>query len=62
LTVVEGGVDRFWSIVVDGASHTVCWGKVGSSGQERTKTFASEAVAVADAARLVAEKRATGWS
>jgi predicted DNA-binding WGR domain protein len=35
---------------------------VGSSGQERTKTFASEAVAVADAARLVAEKRATGWS
>lgn len=62
LTVVEGGVERFWSIVVDGASHTVCWGKVGSNGQERTKTFASEALATADAARLVAEKRGTGWA
>jgi predicted DNA-binding WGR domain protein len=59
--VAEGGVDRFWSIVVDGASHTVCWGKVSSSGQERTKTFASEALATADAERLIAEKRATGW-
>ena len=58
----EQGVARFWSVEVDGASHTVRYGKQGTDGQERTKSFASSALAAADAARLTAEKIAAGYT
>lgn len=57
----QDGGDKFWEIDVVGAAHTVRFGKVGSTGQERTKTFPSAAAAAADAARLVAEKTGTGY-
>ncbi len=60
--VDEGGSSKFWEIVVDGASHTVRFGKLGSEGQERTKTFASEKEAQADAVRLIADKTSKGYA
>lgn len=60
--VEEGGSNKFWEISVDGASHTVRFGKVGTPGQERTKTFTSEKEAKADAARLIADKTSKGYA
>jgi len=60
-TNTEGGAAKFWAIAVDGASHTVSYGKVGTAGQERTKTFASAALATADAQRLITEKTGSGY-
>ncbi len=57
----EGGVEKFWEITVDGASHSLRFGKVGSAGQERTRTFASAAAAVADADKLVKDKVSKGY-
>ena len=60
--VFEGEASaKFWEVVVDGASHTVTFGKVGTAGQTRTKTFATAAAARVDARRLVAEKTAKGY-
>jgi len=58
----EGDSQKFWEISVDGASHSVRFGKVGSDGQERTKTFASEAAARDDALRLVKDKTSKGYT
>ena len=57
----EGGAAKFWAVAVDGASHTVTYGKVGTAGQERMKTFSSSSLAIADAARLIAEKIGSGY-
>jgi DNA ligase-1 len=57
----EGGSQKFWEVTLDGASHTVRFGKVSTPGQERTKTFASEAAAKADAEKLVKDKTGKGY-
>ena len=54
----QDGDDTFSEIDIVGAAHTVRFGKLGSNGQERTKTFPS---AAADGTRLVAEKTGTGY-
>jgi DNA ligase-1 len=59
--VEEGGSVKFWEIVVDGAAHTVRFGKVGTEGQERTKTFPSEAAARDDAEKLAQDKLSKGY-
>jgi DNA ligase-1 len=58
----EGGSQKFWEIAVDGAAHTVRFGKVGTAGQERTKTFGSEAEARADADKLIKDKTSKGYA
>lgn len=57
----EGGTTKFWSIAVDGASHTVAYGKLGTAGQERMKTFSSSSLAASDAAGLIGAKQAAGY-
>lgn len=57
----EDGAAKFWEIAVDGAAHTVRFGKLGTPGQTRTKTFASEAAARADAEKLIGEKTRKGY-
>ncbi len=39
---------KFWNIEVSGASFRVTFGKIGSSGQTQTKTFASAEKAQAE--------------
>ena len=59
--LVDGTSSKFWQIAVDGASHTVDFGRIGTKGQSKTKTFASEKAATTDAEKLVKEKLAKGY-
>jgi predicted DNA-binding WGR domain protein len=40
---------------------TTRWGRIGSAGQSKTKTFPDEAKARAAADKLIAEKTADGY-
>jgi uncharacterized protein (TIGR02996 family) len=57
----DGKSNKFWEIQVEGDSHTVRYGKIGTDGQVQTKTFASEAKAQADADKLIASKTKKGY-
>ena len=57
----EGGAHKFWEIAVSGTGHSVTFGKVGSTGQKKLKEFSTEAAALADAQRLIAEKLRKGY-
>ena len=41
----EGSSNKFWAITVDGQEFTVEFGRLGTTGQTQTKTFASEIAA-----------------
>jgi predicted DNA-binding WGR domain protein len=58
----EDGSEKFWEIEVSGASHTVRYGKIGTAGQAKTKSFASEQDARRDADKLIAEKTKKGYA
>jgi uncharacterized protein (TIGR02996 family) len=53
---------KFWNIDVQGNSFTVTYGKIGTSGQTQTKSFASPEKAQAEADKLVAEKTKKGYA
>jgi DNA ligase-1 len=57
----EGGASKFWEVSVSGSSMTTRWGKIGSAGQTKTKTFATAEKAQAEADKLVSEKQAGGY-
>jgi predicted DNA-binding WGR domain protein len=59
--LVEGSSSKFWEISVAGAQHTVHFGRIGTAGQSKTKTFPDATVARADADKLVAEKLAKAY-
>jgi predicted DNA-binding WGR domain protein len=43
---------KFWNIEVNGNSFTVTYGKIGSAGQNQTKTFPSAEKAQAEAEKV----------
>ncbi len=53
--------NKFWNIVVEGNQHTVTYGRVGTDGTSKTKTFADEATALKDATKLIASKKKKGY-
>jgi DNA ligase-1 len=57
----EGTSNKFWEVSVSGCDLTTRWGKAGTDGQSKTKTFADPARAQAEAGRLVAEKIGKGY-
>ncbi len=57
----EGSSSKFWAISLDGNSHTVQWGRIGTNGQTQTKEFASEEAAHTSYEKLVAEKVKKGY-
>ncbi|XAY03535.1 hypothetical protein DSM112329_00354 [Paraconexibacter sp. AEG42_29] len=57
----EGSSDKFWSIRVDGLTHTVHYGRVGTAGQVKTKEFATEEAATAAAQKLLEAKLNKGY-
>jgi DNA ligase 1 len=57
----EGKSSKFWEVEVSGADMTTRWGRIGSAGQSKTKSFADTAAAGAAAAKLIAEKTAEGY-
>jgi DNA ligase-1 len=58
---VEGTSSKFWEISVNGAEHTVRFGRIGTNGQTKTKSFPDAASAARDAAKLVEEKVGKGY-
>lgn len=59
--LVEGTSSKFWEVAVDGASHTVRFGRIGTNGQSKAKTFASVKAATDDAESLAKEKLEKGY-
>lgn len=53
--------DKFWAISLDGDSHKVKFGKIGTSGQEKTKSFDDDGAAKKDYEKLIREKTGKGY-
>jgi DNA ligase-1 len=58
----EGGSSKFWEIWIHGKDVTTNWGKIGTTGQTKTKTFADEAKAKQEYDKLLAEKTDKGYT
>jgi predicted DNA-binding WGR domain protein len=56
-----GKSNKFWEITLTGAQHTVRFGRIGSKGQNVTKTFENAASARRDCERLIRAKKAKGY-
>jgi predicted DNA-binding WGR domain protein len=59
--LVEGSSSKFWEVEVEGCDVTVRFGRIGTSGQSKTKTFADEPAAKKEHAKLVKEKAGKGY-
>jgi DNA ligase-1 len=59
--LVEGKSSKFWEISVDGCTTTVRYGRIGTAGSSKTKTFADAAAAQREADKLIAEKTGKGY-
>ena len=57
----EDGASKFWEIWLAGADLTTSWGKIGTNGQEKTKSFATPAKAKTEYDKLIAEKTGKGY-
>jgi predicted DNA-binding WGR domain protein len=57
----EGSSGKFWEIEHSGSEVTTWWGKIGTNGQSKTKSFGSEAAASKEADALVREKSTKGY-
>jgi predicted DNA-binding WGR domain protein len=58
---IGGSSRKFWEISVSGNAFTVRFGRLGTTGQSQTKTFADEAKARYEAEKLVQEKVQKGY-
>ncbi|GIM96326.1 DUF4132 domain-containing protein [Paractinoplanes toevensis] len=59
---VEGTSAKFWEIRRDGAEVTVRFGRVGTTGQTKIKTFADDRLAAVHESKLIAEKTKKGYA
>ena len=50
---VEGTSSKFWEIIQSGSEVTTRWGRIGTAGQSKTKSFADEAAAAKQAEKLM---------
>ena len=56
-----GTSNKFWEVSVSGADVTTRWGRIGTAGQSKTKSFSDAAAAAEQAAKLVEEKTGEGY-
>src|SRR5262245_22902545 len=61
LVYMDAKSSKFWSIDLSGSSHTVTYGRIGTTGQSATKSFPSEEAARKDMEKLVREKLGKGY-
>ena len=61
LVYMDAKSSKFWNIELDGTSHTVTYGRIGTNGQTKTKEFDSEEKAKKDFDKLVAAKVKKGY-
>ena len=57
----DGTSSKFWEIEVSDCQYTVRYGRLGTTGQSKTKVAASEEAARREAAKLVDEKTGKGY-
>ena len=60
--LVEGSSAKFWEASVAGATLTVRFGRIGTQGQSKDKTFSDAAAAEREKDKLVREKTAKGYA
>lgn len=60
--LVDGKSSKFWEIAVEGSSHTVRYGRIGTDGRETTKEFGSPEEAAASAEKLIKQKTKKGYA
>jgi DNA ligase-1 len=58
---VQGTSSKFWEVSQAGNAVTTRWGRIGSNGQSKTKTFGDEESAASAAEKLIAEKTGEGY-
>ncbi len=58
---IEGNSSKFWEVAVNGTDVTVRYGRIGSDGQTKTKSFGDESAARAHAQKLIEEKMEKGY-
>jgi DNA ligase-1 len=58
---VEGASSKFWEVSQAGNTMTTRWGRIGSAGQSKTKTFADPQAAANAMAILIEEKTDEGY-
>ena len=58
---VDDKSSKFWEVSQSGPDLTTRWGRIGTAGQSKTKTFADEAAAARQVAKLVEEKTGEGY-
>ena len=59
--LVEGSASKFWEVWVEGCDVTVGYGRIGSTGQSKTKSFSDTGAAGAHAEKLIEQKTAKGY-
>lgn len=57
----DGGSNKFWEISKDDSDVTTVWGRIGTDGQSKTKSFGSLALAEKEYEKLVKEKTGKGY-
>lgn len=58
---VEGNSSKFWEVAQSGNNMTTRWGRIGSTGQSKMKTFADERAATDAIAVLIGQKTDEGY-
>lgn len=58
---VDDKSNKFWEVWVSGNDMTTRWGRIGTDGQTKTKTYASAEKAQAEADKLIEEKTGKGY-
>ena len=60
--LVDGASSKFWEITLDGVDLAVRFGRIGTQGQAKARTFGSEAEARKEHDKLVKEKTGKGYA
>ncbi len=58
---VGGSSAKFWSVIVTGVHVVVRFGRIGTEGQQQTKSFADADSALKHAEKLIGGKLAKGY-
>jgi predicted DNA-binding WGR domain protein len=58
---VAGNSSKFWDVSVANCTVTICFGRIGTSGQSQTKEFADASSAQRHADKMIAEKIRKGY-
>lgn len=58
---VEGNSSKFWEVSLSDNEQTVRYGRIGTAGQSKTKSFPNAEAAQRDTEKLIAEKTGKGY-